>query len=59
MHRSRCLHPAEVVDAYVLLNNDSYTTNQDIPVSDILENMKSLEDGSDVELPGGYSLDKR
>ena len=40
------LAPAEVVDAYVLLNNDSYTTNQDIPVSDILKNMKSLEDGS-------------
>lgn len=48
------LAPAEVVDAYVLLNNDSYTTNQDIPVSDILENMKSLEDGSDVELPEDY-----
>ena len=27
---------------------------QDIPVSDILENMKSLEDGSDVELPEDY-----
>lgn len=48
------LAPAEVVDAYVLLNNDSYTANQDIPVSDILENMKSLEDGSDVELPEDY-----
>ena len=29
------------MDAYVLLNNDSYTTNQDIPVSDILKNMKA------------------
>ncbi len=44
--------PAEVVDAYVLLEQD-YTQGSGfvVPVSDILEHMRSVEDGSEIVLP--------